>query len=102
MNLALAPLNSIQAVVGMSQPLVKSSSAVGAGFADAISEALKDTSAIQKESGRLTKEFTLENLTVSLEQTMLAGVKSNISFQANLQVRNRLVQAYTEISNMQI
>lgn len=54
------------------------------------------------ESGRLTKEFTLESPTVSLEETMLAGVKSNIAFQATLQTRNRLVQAYTDIMNMQV
>lgn len=64
--------------------------------------ALTETSNLQKESGRLSKEFTLENPTVSLEETMLAGVKSNISFQANLQTRNRLVQAYTDVMNMQI
>lgn len=102
MNLALTPLNSVRAVVGMSQPLVKSPSAVGTGFADAISQAVKDTSALQKESGRLTKEFTLENPTVSLEQTMVTGVKSGIAFQATLQMRNRVVQAYTDVFNMQI
>ena len=102
MNIALTPLNSIQSVVGLGQPLVKSPSESGTGFSDALSQALKGTSALQKESGRLSKEFTLENPTVSLEETMLAGVRSNISFQANLQVRNRLVQAYTDIFNMQI
>ena len=102
MNIVLTPLNSIQSVVGLGQPLVKSQSVSGTGFSDALSQALKGTSALQKESGLLSKEFTLENPTVSLEETILAGVRSNISFQANLQVRNRLVQAYTDIFNMQI
>ena len=65
-------------------------------------QALQDTSTLQKESGRLTKDFTLEKSTTSLEETMLAGVKSNISFQPTLQVRNRVVQAYTDVINMQI
>jgi flagellar hook-basal body complex protein FliE len=33
---------------------------------------------------------------------MVAGQKANISFQAMVQVRNKLVSAYQEIMNMQI
>lgn len=47
-------------------------------------------------------EFQLEKSTASLEETMLVGVKSNIAFQATLQVRNRIVQAYTYIMKMQV
>ncbi len=64
--------------------------------------ALQATSSLQKESGRLSREFQLENSTASLEETILVGVKSNIAFQATLQMRNRLVQAYTDIMNIQV
>ncbi len=104
MNLPIKPLETFRAVVGAGQPqsVVKTATVSSAGFRDAIVQALKETSSLQKESGRLSKEFTLENSTVSLEQTMLAGVKSNISFQVNLQIRNRVVQAYSDVMNMQI
>jgi flagellar hook-basal body complex protein FliE len=39
---------------------------------------------------------------VSLEETMVAMQKSQIGFQATLQVRNKLVQAYSDIMNMQV
>ena len=39
---------------------------------------------------------------VSLEETVLAMQKAQIGFQATLQVRNRLLQAYSEIMNMQV
>jgi flagellar hook-basal body complex protein FliE len=39
---------------------------------------------------------------VSLEQTMVAMQTSQIGFQTVLQVRNRLVSAYSEIMNMQV
>lgn len=65
-------------------------------------DALRATSNLQAESGRLSKAFSLDDPTVSLEQTMIAGAKSGIAFQATLQVRNRIVQAYTDIMNMQI
>jgi flagellar hook-basal body complex protein FliE len=74
----------------------------GEGFSGALTNALRDVSKLQKTSGELTKAFTLESTTVSLEEVMLAGVKSNIGFQSALQTRNRLVQAYSDVMNMQI
>jgi flagellar hook-basal body complex protein FliE len=44
----------------------------------------------------------MDNPTVSLEQTMVAMQKAQIGFQATLQVRNKLVQAYSEIMQMQV
>ena len=65
-------------------------------------QALSTTSQLQSASGRLSREVTLGNPTVSLEEAMFAGVKSNIAFQATLQTRNRIVQAYTDVMNMQV
>ena len=44
----------------------------------------------------------MENPKVSLEETMVAIQKAQIGFQATLHVRNRMVQAYTDIMNMQV
>ena len=65
-------------------------------------QALKGVSAQQNEAARLQREVQLDNPTVSLEETMVAMQKAQIGFQATLQVRNRLVSAYSEIMNMQI
>ena len=102
MDFSLRPLESVRAVVGVSQPFNKSPKVSGEGFQEAMVKALKETSALQMESGRLSKELSLDNPTVGLEETMLAGVKSNIAFQSTLQVRNRVLQAYNDIMNMQI
>ena len=102
MELSLKPLDSIESTTRASQSLGKSAPVHGTGFQDALVDALKATSALGKESGRLQKEFTLDNPTVSLEQTMIAGQKAGIAFQATLQVRNKVVQAYTDIMNMQV
>ena len=56
----------------------------------------------QNEANRLQKEMQIENHNVSLEQTMVAIQKAQIGFQATLHVRNRTVQAYTDIMNMQV
>jgi flagellar hook-basal body complex protein FliE len=74
----------------------------GGGFRSAMADALKDVSQSQFEAERLQRELTLDNPAVSLEQTVLAMQKAQIGFQATLQVRNRLAQAYSDIMNMQV
>ncbi len=74
----------------------------GPSFGTAMSEALKAVSQQQNESTRLQREVQLDNPTVSLEETMVAMQKAQLGFQATLQVRNRLVQAYSDIMNMQV
>jgi flagellar hook-basal body complex protein FliE len=44
----------------------------------------------------------MDNPKVSLEETMVSIQKAQIGFQAALHVRNRMVQAYSDIMNMQV
>lgn len=74
----------------------------GGDFRAAMADALKGVSQSQFEAQRLQRELSLDNPAVSLEETMLAMQKSQLGFQATLQVRNRLVSAYSEIMNMQV
>jgi flagellar hook-basal body complex protein FliE len=50
----------------------------------------------------MAEQFQLGTSNVSLEDTMVALQKANISFQAMVQVRNKVVAAYNDIMNMQI
>ena len=72
------------------------------GFRAAMNTALKDVSQAQFAAQHLQRELTLGNPTVSLEDTVMAMQKAQIGFQATLQVRNRLAQAYSDIMNMQV
>jgi len=72
------------------------------GFKAAMAQALTEVSSNQLQSGRMQRELTLGNPSVSLEETMIAQQKAQIGFQAVLAVRNRLVSAYSEIMNMQV
>lgn len=72
------------------------------GFSQALKGALQSVSAAQDHSSGLQREVQLENPAVSLEETMVAIQKAQIGFQATLHVRNRLVQAYTDVMNMQV
>ena len=71
-------------------------------FSQTFREALKSVSQAQNQATQMQREVALDNPTVGLEQTMVAMQKAQIGFQAALQVRNRLVQAYSDIMNMQV
>ena len=73
-----------------------------AGFAGALKGALQSVSAAQNHSTNLQQQVQMENPAVSLEETMVAMQKAQVGFQAALHVRNRMVQAYTDIMNMQV
>lgn len=109
MDVKLKPFDFTQALAraGLGQdgrPL--SSRSVGGAeapsFQQAMTHALRGVSEAQHEAARLQREVQLDNPTVSLEETMVAMQKASIGFQAALQVRNKLVSAYSEIMNMQV
>ena len=107
MNVTLKPFDFAQAVAraGLAtngQPLQNTKAVEGAGFQQALSQALKSVSNTQHEADRMQREVQLDNPNVSIEETMVAMQKAQVGFQATLQVRNRLVQAYSDIMNMQV
>jgi flagellar hook-basal body complex protein FliE len=107
-DLRLAPFNFQQALsrAGLGPDgLPRQASVPGSGGTDfraAMADALKGVSQSQLEAQRLQRELSLDNPAVGLEETMLAMQKAQLGFQATLQVRNRLVQAYSDIMNMQV
>jgi len=107
MNVTLKPFDFAQAAAraGLApngQPLKAAVPAGGADFQQALTQALKSVSATQNAATRMGREVQFDNPTVSIEETMIAMQKAQIGFQATLQVRNRLVQAYSDIMNMQV
>ena len=104
MDLRVSPLTS-QALGGLGASAAKRPAGpggVGGGFADNLKTALKAVSQAQNEASALQTQVQLGNPKVSLEETMLAMQKAQIGFQATLHVRNRMVQAYTDIMNMSV
>jgi flagellar hook-basal body complex protein FliE len=71
-------------------------------FSDALKASLNQVNKVQVEAEQLGKSFAMGDDSVSLSDVMIAGQKANISFQATVQVRNKLVSAYHDIMNMQV
>ena len=74
----------------------------GAGFQQTLTEALRSVSNAHNNASEMQRQVQMGNPTVSLEDTMVAMQKSQIGFQATMQVRNKLVQAYSDIMNMAV
>ena len=105
MDLRLAPTAMPAAMRSLATTRAQSardSAGADTGFGDALKSALHAVSASQADATRLQHAVQLENPGVSLEDTMMAIQRAQIGFQATLHVRNRMVQAYTDIMNMQV
>lgn len=91
-------IGGLAAATGMQKPQ-------GAGkvdFSEALKASLNQVNKVQVEAEQLGKNFAMGDDSVSLSDVMIAGQKANISFQATVQVRNKLVSAYHDIMNMQV
>jgi flagellar hook-basal body complex protein FliE len=73
-----------------------------AGFGQMLSQAIDNVNAVQQDANRLREAYETGTPGVSLTQVMIAAEKSSVSFEAMLQVRNKLVQAYQDIMSMPV
>ena len=73
-----------------------------ADFGEVLKSSLNEVARTQNQAAALTKSFTVGDPNTNIQEVMVAMQKANISFQQAVQVRNKLVQAYHEIMNMQV
>ena len=71
----------------------------GAGFADTLHTALKQVSAVQEHSSQMQVAYERGAVT-DIAQVMLARQEAGVAFEATLQVRNKLLNAYQDIMRM--
>jgi len=74
----------------------------GVDFSAQLKEAINQVNSVQKESGQLKKAFTMGDENVDLVDVMVASQKAKVSFQAMVQVRNKLITAYQDVMSMPI
>ena len=71
-------------------------------FQSMFKNAIDNVNELQQTSGDLKTRMELGDPNVTLEQTMIASQKSSIAFEATVQVRNKVVEAYKEIMSMPV
>ena len=103
MDALLAKMNAIRETMPGRKAGVGAPAESGtADFAAALKASIEGVDTAQKTSTELAQRFQLGDSTVSLEETMVAMAKANISFQQMVQVRNKVIAAYHDIMNMQV
>ena len=70
-------------------------------FADSLSEIIGDVNSLQKDAGNLTERL-IKGEPVDLHNVMIAAEKAKTGFQLLLEMRNKFVDMYHEITRMQI
>lgn len=71
-------------------------------FGDVFQQALNQVNGLNQSADDLTNRFQLGDPNVSLAEVMVETQKANIGFQGALMVRNKVVQAYTDIMSMPV
>ncbi|TKC89283.1 flagellar hook-basal body complex protein FliE [Trinickia terrae] len=106
MNSALQAIQTMatQAADSFEGPVqAQSSGAATAGtFSATLKASLDKISEAQQKAAGESQAFELGAPNVSLNDVMVDMQKANIGFQFGLQVRNKLVSAYNEISQMPV
>lgn len=69
-------------------------------FANLLKESIDSVNHTQQQASHLSQDFQLGKGQVNLAEVMVALQKASVSFEAMVQVRNKLVSAYQEIMNM--
>ncbi|OOZ37003.1 flagellar hook-basal body complex protein FliE [Solemya velesiana gill symbiont] len=73
-----------------------------ADFGDLLKQSIDKVNETQQDAGALKKAFEMGEENVNLAEVMAAIQKSSLSFEAMVQVRNKLVEAYKDVMNMPI
>lgn len=74
----------------------------GGDFSDLLKASIDSVNDTQQEASRLSQAFDRGDKSADLGQVMVALEKASVSFQAMVQVRNKLVEAYKDVMNMPI
>jgi flagellar hook-basal body complex protein FliE len=99
-NQVLAQMRVMAAQAGALPP--KSEPTSEADFANLLKQSIDSVNDSQKQAAELKKAFETGEGNVELAEVMVAIQKSSVSFEAMVQVRNKLVDAYKDIMNMPI
>lgn len=71
-------------------------------FKQLLTDAFENVNFLQNKAGELSSRFDVGDRSITLSDVMIASQKSSLSFEATLQIRNRIVEAYQSIMQMQI
>lgn len=72
------------------------------GFGNLFQNAVDKVNELQANTEALQNEYIRTDGATDITRVMVASQKSTVAFQATVQVRNKLLEAYKEIMNMPV
>jgi flagellar hook-basal body complex protein FliE len=106
MSMAMSVLTGIGGVGGNTQalpslqPAQDATGATAAPFSDLLTGAVGEVNALESQA-RAAVEGLMTGSGVDVHQAMIATEKANMAFELALSVRNKAVQAYQQVMQMQ-
>jgi flagellar hook-basal body complex protein FliE len=98
-------------ILERNQALARANASVGAaptaapsgaaGFGDALNNALQNVNESQNTASDISASYERGD-TIDIAKVMLARQEASVSFEATLQVRNKLLSAYKDIMSMPV
>ena len=102
MDSILGNLQSLAATAGNRQVAQADSSTPSVDFRTILQEAVSAVDQAQNTAQSKVQAFSSGGQNMSLEEVMVSLQKANLAFQGMIAVRNRLVDAYRDVTNLQV
>lgn len=106
MNSLLQQMHEMQRIatrdIRPAQSLGTVDQASAPSFSSMFSQALNQVNESQQVAGSLQESYIRGDGSVDITRVMVASQKASIGFQAVVQVRNKLVEAYKDVMNMPV
>lgn len=94
-------IEQIKSIIPDILPKSETQKSNGTGFQNVFTSFIKDVSDAQNESKQLTEDFALGK-DVELHEVMIAGEKAATSLDLLMEIRNKTIDMYKELTKMQV
>lgn len=91
-----------QAKIGMPEVPSIQTNPSSKNFSEMLTDAINGVNSMQLNAKDQARRFELGDPNLSLADVMVAKEKSGIAFEATVQVRNKVMEAYKQIMNMPV
>ncbi|NUM59404.1 MAG: flagellar hook-basal body complex protein FliE [Bdellovibrionaceae bacterium] len=100
-NTGLDSSSSISKTKDLNGSVTGDSQVAGKSFSDTLNDAINSVNQLQKSSDKAAQDLATGK-TDNVADVMIAAEKADIALRVMVQVRNKIVDAYSEIMKMQV
>jgi len=81
---------------------IENSETENPNFSNMLQQAIENVNGLQSNTSDLRNRFEMGDKNVSLGDVMIAANKSGLAFEATVQIRNKMVEAYKQVMSMPV